>query len=113
VGWSGLLFFPEVWLYGWVILLSIAPMTFHMSLSLIGQRTKNHFSALQLSGYVNRAGYLFAAIGPFLVGLGYQLTGGWEISIVALLILTLLQIPAMGILHRERLVDDELREARP
>ena len=113
VGWSGLLFFPEVWLYGWVILLSIAPMTFHMSLSLIGQRTKNHFSALQLSGYVNRAGYLFAAIGPFLVGLGYQLTGGWEISIVALLILTLLQIPAMWILHRERLVDDELREARP
>jgi CP family cyanate transporter-like MFS transporter len=113
VGWSGLLFFPEVWLYGWVILLSIAPMTFHMSLSLIGQRTKNHFSALQLSGYVNRAGYLFAAIGPFLVGLGYQLTGGWEISISALLILTLLQIPAMWILHRERLVDDELREARP
>ena len=113
VGWSGLLFFPEAWLYGWVILLSIAPMTFHMSLSLIGQRTKNHFSALQLSGYVNRAGYLFAAIGPFLVGLCYQLTGGWEISIVALLILTLLQIPAMGILHRERLVDNELREARP
>ena len=113
VGWSGLLFFPEVWLYGWVILLSIAPMTFHMSLSLIGQRTKNHFSALQLSGYVNRAGYLFAAIGPFLVGLGYQITGGWEISIVALLVLTLLQIPAMRILHRERLVDDELREARP
>ena len=113
VGWSGLLFFPEVGLYGWLILLSIAPMTFHMSLSLIGQRTKNHFSALQLSGYVNRAGYLFAAIGPFLVGLGYQLTGGWEISIVALLILTLLQIPAMGILHRERLVDDELREAKP
>jgi CP family cyanate transporter-like MFS transporter len=113
VGWSGLLFFPEVWLYGWVILLSIAPMTFHMSLSLIGQRTKNHFSALQLSGYVNRAGYLFAAIGPLLVGLGYQLTGGWEISIVALLILTLLQIPAMWILHRERIVDDELREARP
>ena len=113
VGWSGLLFFPEVWLYGWVVLLAIAPMTFHMSLTLIVQRTKNHFSALQLSGYVNRAGYLFAAFGPLLVGLGYQLTGGWEISIVALLILTVLQIPAMGILHRERLVDDELREARP
>jgi CP family cyanate transporter-like MFS transporter len=113
VGWSGLLFFPGVWLYMWVTLVAIAPMTFHMSLSLIGQRTKNHFSALQLSGYVNRAGYLFAAIGPLLVGLGYQFTGGWEISIVALLILTLLQIPAMGILHRERLVDDELREARP
>lgn len=113
VGWSGLLLFPESWLYVWVTLLAIAPMTFHLSLTLIGQRTKNHFSALQLSGYVNRAGYLFAAIGPLLVGLGYQLTGGWEVSIIALIVLSLLQIPAVWVLRRERLVDDELREAKP
>lgn len=113
VGWSGLLLFPGTLLYLWVTLLAIAPMTFHLSLTLIGQRTKNHFSALQLSGYVNRAGYLFAAVGPLLVGLGYQLTGGWEISIIALIVLSLLQIPAVWVLSRERLVDDELREARP
>lgn len=113
VGWSGLLLFPGTVLYLWVTLLAIAPMTFHLSLTLIGQRTKNHFSALQLSGYVNRAGYLFAAVGPLLVGLGYQLTGGWEISIIALIVLSLLQIPAVWVLSRERLVDDELREARP
>ena len=68
---------------------------------------------MQLSGYVNRAGYLFAAIGPLLVGLGFQLTGGWEIGIIALVVLIVLQIPAVWILHRERFVDDELREARP
>jgi CP family cyanate transporter-like MFS transporter len=113
VGWSGLLLFPGTFLYLWVTLLAIAPLTFHLSLTLIGQRTKNHFSALQLSGYVNRAGYLFAAIGPLLVGLGYQLTGGWEISMIALVILSLLQIPAVWVLRRERIVDDELREARP
>ncbi len=113
VGWSGLLLFPDTLLYLWVTLLAIAPLTFHLSLTLIGQRTKNHFSALQLSGYVNRAGYLFAAIGPLLVGLGYQLTGGWEISMMALVVLSLLQIPAVWVLRRERLVDDELREARP
>ncbi len=113
VGWSGLLLFPDTLLYLWVTLLAIAPLTFHLSLTLIGQRTKNHFSALQLSGYVNRAGYLFAAIGPLLVGLGYQLTGGWEISMMALVALSLLQIPAVWILRRERLVDDELREPRP
>lgn len=113
VGWSGLLLIPGTLLYLWVTLLAIAPMTFHLSLTLIGQRTKNHFSALQLSGYVNRAGYLFAAVGPLLVGLGYQLTGGWEISIIALIVLSLLQIPAVWVLSRERLVDDELREARP
>lgn len=113
VGWSGLLLFPDTLLYLWVTLLAIAPLTFHLSLTLIGQRTKNHFSALQLSGYVNRAGYLFAAIGPLLVGLGYQLTGGWEISMIALVVLSLLQIPAVWVLRRERLVDDELRETRP
>ena len=113
VGWSGLLLFPGTFLYLWVTLLAIAPLSFHLSLTLIGQRTKNHFSALQLSGYVNRAGYLFAAIGPLLVGLGYQLTGGWEISMIALVILSLLQIPAVWVLRRERIVDDELREARP
>jgi MFS transporter, CP family, cyanate transporter len=112
VGWSGLLLFPDTLLYLWVTLLAIAPLTFHLSLTLIGQRTKNHFSALQLSGYVNRAGYLFAAIGPLLVGLGYELTGGWEISMMALVVLSLLQIPAVWVLRRERLVDDELREAR-
>ena len=113
VGWSGLLLFPGTFLYLWVTLLAIAPLSFHLSLTLIGQRTKNHFSALQLSGYVNRAGYLFAAIGPLLVGLGYQLTGGWEISMIALVVLSLLQIPAVWVLRRERIVDDELREARP
>lgn len=113
IGWSGLLLFPDTLLYLWVTLLAIAPLTFHLSLTLIGQRTKNHFSALQLSGYVNRAGYLFAAIGPLLVGLGYQLTGGWELSMITLVALSLLQIPAVWVLRRERLVDDELREARP
>ena len=113
VGWSGLLLFPDTLLYLWVTLLAVAPLTFHLSLTLIGQRTKNHFSALQLSGYVNRAGYLFAAIGPLLVGLAHQLTGGWEVSIIALVVLSLLQIPAVWVLRRERLVDDELREARP
>jgi len=113
LGWLGLLLFPGVWLYVWVTLLAISPLSFHLSLTLIGKRTKNHFSALQLSGYVNRAGYFFAAIGPLLVGLGYQLTGGWEISIIALVVLSVLQIPAVWVLRRERLVDDELRDARP
>jgi CP family cyanate transporter-like MFS transporter len=113
IGWAGLLFFAGPLLWVWITLLAIAPLTFHLSLALISQRTKNHFSSLQLSGYVNRMGYLFAAIGPFLVGLGYQLTGGWELSIGALVVLSLIQIPAVWVLGREGLVDDELKGARP
>lgn len=112
-GLLGLLLAPGVLLWLWVTLLAIAPMTFHLSLTLISQRTKNHFSALQLSGYVNRLGYLCAAIGPLLVGLGYQLTGEWSVSLVTLLVLVLAQVPAVWVLGRERTVDDELREHRP
>jgi CP family cyanate transporter-like MFS transporter len=112
-GLLGLLLAPGVLLWLWVTLLAIAPLTFHLSLTLISQRTKNHFSALQLSGYVNRLGYLCAAIGPLLVGLGYQLTGEWSVSLVMLLVLVLAQVPAVWVLGRERIVDDELREHRP
>ncbi len=107
-GLLGLLLAPGVLLWLWITLLAIAPMTFHLSLTLISQRTKNHFSALQLSGYVNRMGYLFAAIGPLLVGLGYQVTGEWSVSLIMLLALVLVQIPAVWVLARERVVDDEL-----
>lgn len=111
-GLLGLLLLPGVGLWLWVTLLAIAPMTFHLSLTLISQRTKNHLSALQLSGYVNRMGYLFAAIGPLLVGLGYQLTGEWTISLLSLLALVLVQVPAVWILGREQIVDDELHGSR-
>jgi CP family cyanate transporter-like MFS transporter len=111
-GLLGLLLMPEVWVWLWISLICVGPMTFHMSLTLITERAKNHFSALQLSGYVNRVGYLFAAAGPLLVGVGYQLTGEWSVSLIMLLGLVSLQVPAVWILGRERVVDDELSDYR-
>ncbi len=110
LGVGGLLFFPSVAPFAWVALLAIAPMTFHMSLALIGHRTANHLSALMLSGFVNKFGYLFAGVGPILVGLGYQLTGGWELSLSIVLGFFVFQIPAVWVLSREHNVDQELRE---
>jgi CP family cyanate transporter-like MFS transporter len=111
-GLFGLLLAPGVWVWLWISLICVGPMTFHMSLTLITARAKNHFSALQLSGYVNRVGYLLAAVGPLLVGLGYQLTGEWSVSLIMLLGLVALQVPAVWILGRERIVDDELSDQR-
>ena len=111
-GLSGLLFFPTVAPYLWVVLLAIAPMTFHMSLGLIGHRTANHLSALMLSGFVNKIGYLVAGIGPIVVGLAYQLTGGWELSLAILMVFVLCEIPAVWVLAREGNVDQEISEAR-
>jgi MFS transporter, CP family, cyanate transporter len=111
-GLVGLIVAPKAAVWLWVVFLALAPLTFQLSLTLISHRTRNHFSSLQLSGYVNRVGYLFSAIGPLLVGLGYQLTGEWTISLIILLALVLLQIPTVWVLARERLVDDELQEKK-
>lgn len=61
---------------------------------------------------MNRMGYLCAALGPLLVGLGYQLTGEWSVSLIMLLGLVLVQVPAVWVLARERVVDDELNDLR-
>jgi CP family cyanate transporter-like MFS transporter len=111
VGLIGLIVAPATATILWVVLVAMAPMTFQLSLALIGKRTANHTSALILSGYVNTVGYLFSALGPLVAGLGFWLTGSWTTSLVFLLLVTLLQIPAMWVLSRENVVDDELVSA--
>ena len=111
VGLIGLIVAPATATILWVVLVAMAPMTFQLSLALIGKRTANHTSALILSGYVNTVGYLFSALGPLVAGLGFWLTGSWTTSLVFLLLVTLLQIPAMWVLSRENVVDDELAAA--
>jgi CP family cyanate transporter-like MFS transporter len=109
-GMVGLLVAPTVATYLWVVLLALGPLTFPLSLTLIGLRTSNHLSALVLSGYVNKMGYLFSAAGPLVVGFVLQVSGSWTISVFFLMIVILLEVPAIWVLGRERSVDDELAE---
>ena len=83
-----------------------------MSLALMSHRTVNHLSALILSGFVNKWGYLFAAGAPVLVGLGREISGEWTASLLGLLALSLVSLPAMLILSREQIVDKELSSHR-
>lgn len=107
-GLLGLLLAPALAPFLWVTLLALGPLTFSMSLALISHRTRNHLSALILSGFVNKWGYLFAAAAPILVGLGREISGEWTSSILGLLALSLVSIPAMMILSQENNVDKEL-----
>jgi CP family cyanate transporter-like MFS transporter len=112
VGLTGLLLAPTVLPFLWVTFLSMGPLTFAMSLALMGHRTVNHLSALILSGFVNKWGYLFAAGAPVLVGLGREISGEWTASLLGLLALSLVSLPAMLILSREQKVDKELSSHR-
>lgn len=108
IGLAGLLLAPTRLPFLWVMFLSMGPLTFAMSLALIGHRTANHFSALMLSGFVNKWGYLFAAGAPVLVGLSRAISGVWTTSLLGLLALSLVSLPAMLTLSREQTVDEEL-----
>jgi CP family cyanate transporter-like MFS transporter len=107
-GVAGLLLAPGWMPFLWVAFLGCAPLTFHLSLTLIGQRTRDHRGALEVSGFVNTMGYLFAAAAPVLVGLVFEITGGWTMALIAIGVVMLLQIPAIRILAREAIVEDEL-----
>lgn len=112
IGLAGLLLAPTVLPFLWVTFLSMGPLTFAMSLALMGHRTVNHLSALILSGFVNKWGYLFAASAPILVGLGREISGEWTASLLGLLAVSLVSLPAMLILAKEQIVDKELATHR-
>lgn len=111
-GLVGLLVAPTVVPFLWVTLLSMGPLTFALSLALMGHRTSNHLSALILSGFVNKWGYLFAAGTPVLVGLGREISGEWTASLLGLLAISVVSLPAMLILAAENTVDQELAQHR-
>lgn len=107
-GLAGMLLAPTVLPFLWVTFLSMGPLTFAMSLALMGHRTLNHLSALILSGFVNKWGYLFAAGAPVLAGLGREISGEWTASLLGLMAVSLVSLPALLILGREQIVDKEL-----
>ncbi len=109
-GLIGLLSAPSFYPYLWVLLLSMGPLTFPLSLALISNRTANHLSALMLSGFVNKWGYIAAAAAPILVGLSRAMTGDWTLSLILLAVITMFSIPSIFILQREEMVDDEVFE---
>jgi CP family cyanate transporter-like MFS transporter len=109
-GMVGLLIAPTFAPYLWVVLLAFGPLTFPLALTLIGLRTANHLSALVLSGYVNKIGYLFSAAGPLVVGFVLQVTDSWTVSVLFLMAVILMEVPAIWVLARERSVDDERAE---
>jgi CP family cyanate transporter-like MFS transporter len=65
--------------------------TFPLALSLISSRASTQAQTTRLSSMAQGFGYLFAAIGTFLVGYFAIITGSWALSFSAVALLTLIQ----------------------
>lgn len=90
VGTLGLLFHPELALI-WSGIFGLGNgATFILALSFIGLRAGNATQAASLSGLAQSFGYLFAAIGPSLMGVLHDATGTWTATLAVCAVLTLI-----------------------
>ena len=108
LGYAGLLVAPATLPWLWALMLGLSGLAFPTAIALITARTRHPSVTAQLSGFVQPVGYALAAIGPFVVGLVHEATGGWSLVIV-LLMLTSVPLTLAGLrVASPTYVDDEI-----
>ncbi len=91
----------------WVALLALGQGAFPLILTTIGLRARTAEGTVALSAFAQSTGYVIAALGPLLVGVLYEATGGWTAPIGFLLVALAVQTGAGLVIARPRFVEDE------
>ncbi|CAN5200213.1 MFS transporter [soil metagenome] len=108
LGYVGLAVEPRSGAWLWAVLVGVAASVFPVALTLIGLRAHTPAGTAALSGFTQSVGYLVAAVGPFGVGLLYDLTGAWTVPLLALTLLSLAQVVAGLLVARPAYIEDQL-----
>ncbi len=109
VGYVGLMIAPHSLAPLWAVVVGIGTVTFPLILTLIGLRAHSAEGTAALSAFTQSAGYLVAALGPFLVGVVHDATGGWNVPLLMLLVLTVPLFALAAYAGKVRYVEDQLR----
>ena len=109
LGYLGLIVSPVRGAWAWAVLIGTGAAVFPVVLTLIGLRARTSEGTAALSGFTQSVGYLLSAIGPFGMGLLYELSGGWTIPLVALIVLCLPQLVAGLLVSRPSYIEDAIR----
>ncbi|WP_051797408.1 CynX/NimT family MFS transporter [Catenuloplanes japonicus] len=107
LSYLGMIFAPHAGAYLWVVVLSIGQSSFPLALTVLGLRARTAEGTVALSAFAQSIGYLFAALGPLLVGYFYGLTGGWTVPMLFLVGMALLQAVAGLAIAAPRFIEDE------
>jgi CP family cyanate transporter-like MFS transporter len=108
VGYVGLMLAPHSLAILWALAIGVATVTFPLILTLIGLRARTPEGTAALSAFTQSTGYLIAAVGPFLVGVVHDATGGWTWPLVLLLALALPLFRLATYVARPMAVEDQL-----
>ncbi len=112
LGYLGLIFAPVAGAWLWALLVGAAASVFPLVLTLIGLRARTGAGTAALSGFTQSVGYLIAALGPFGMGVLYDLTGGWTVPLSVLLVLVVPQLAAGLTVSRPSYIEDQVRPGR-
>ncbi|MET8305399.1 MFS transporter [Micromonospora sp. NPDC005173] len=107
LAYLGLALAPQGAALLWVALLAIGQGAFPMILTTIGLRARTAEGTVALSAFAQSTGYVIAALGPLMVGILYEVTGGWTAPIGFLLAALAVQAAAGLAIARPRYVEDE------
>ncbi|WP_346769360.1 MFS transporter [Planctomonas sp. JC2975] len=113
VGYLGLILLPSTATWLWVVFAGLGPLLFPLCLVLINLRTRTHEGAVALSGFVQGLGYVLGALGPLLVGVLHDLTGGWLWPLLFLLLTAVAVVFAGAVIARPGMLEDHVAARAP
>jgi CP family cyanate transporter-like MFS transporter len=102
----GLAVAPHGGAVAWVTLLAVGQGAFPLALAMIGLRARTPEGTVALSAFAQSTGYLIASLGPFVVGVLYEATGGWTLPMGFLIAAALVQGVAGILAARPRYIED-------
>ncbi|WJY67642.1 MFS transporter [Corynebacterium auris] len=107
-GYAGILLAPAAAPIAWSALLGFGGWCFPLAIALMPARTRTALGTARLAGFVQPIGYILAAIGPLLVGVGYDAAGSFTPILIALIVLALL-MGGLGVIGARKVyIEDEL-----
>jgi MFS transporter, CP family, cyanate transporter len=108
VGFLGMIVAPVSGAWVWAVVIGTGAAVFPVALTLIGLRARTPEGTAALSGFTQSVGYLVAAVGPFGVGVLYDVTGGWTVPLLALTAVVVPQLLAGLTVSRPCFLEDQL-----
>jgi CP family cyanate transporter-like MFS transporter len=108
IGYTGLLVAPAAVPVLWVAAIGLGQIGFPMCLALFSLRSRAADTAATVSGFVQTVGYAIAAVSPLALGALQQATGSWVPSLIVMLVVVAATIPAIPLLARGAMVDDDV-----
>ncbi len=104
VGMVGMMVAPAASPLLWCLLIGLGMSVFSLALTVIALRARTSEDTARLSGMAQGIGYLMAAVGPFLFGLLHDLTHGWTVPWIMMLVVFAAQMTFGAFAGRRRFV---------